>query len=403
MILTILSFATLASHLPDYKSELLARTNGGGTYNMPAYSALSNTSPSINDQGDVTFKILSAGFDQNVDRSEQSAIWLKSHKDVDGRVVYLAPKEKMIGDPEMLNSGDVLFTLFNEVANDGLFIFDVKSKSEKNIFAAKNITALSYAQATEGGGFSFRVTDSENNRSFYDWQADRLSPVVDEQSGYSYLFGPSVNLNSQWLFKARLGEKFNFSDEAPDQIVMLSPQFTSLGEKSYQKTIIAQDSDADVLSAYKSFDNSPMMTHGGFIVFTATLKDRTRVIVAVKDGKHFIAAQENINSISQIELFSAKINDNGLVVFRAKDEKGLRGIFLSNPFSLNPTVKKLVGEGDAIRADQGMAAILKRDQFPGFGGNIDINNKNEIVFSTVLVTENQKFILGSAIYKLHPL
>jgi len=403
MILTVLSLTVLTGVLPSYKSELLARTNGSSTYNMPAYSSVNNTSPSINDQGDVTFKMLSGGFDQNGDHSEQSAIWLKTNKDIDGRAVYFGPKEKLIGDPEMLDHGDILFTLFNEVSNDGLFIYETKNQVSKNIFPAKDMAALSYAQLTNDRAYVFRTTDSENNRAFYEWRSDKLWPIVDEDGGYAYLFGPSVNDHSQWLFKARLGEKFNYAEEAKDQIILLTPQFTATGEKSYQKAIVAQDSDADVLSPYKSFDNSPIVTNAGYAVFTATLKDRTRVIVAVKDGKHFVVAQEKLNNISQIEMFSPKINDNGLVVFRAKDDQGLRGIFLANPFALNPEVKKLIGEGDAIMADQGLAAILKRDQFPGFGGNVDINNNNEIVFSAVIATENHKWIYGSAIYKLQPL
>lgn len=402
MLLSILSLSLMTGFLPDYKSELLARTNGSSTYNMPGYGSISNTSPSINDQGDVTFKLLSGGIDQSGDHSQQSAIWLKTGKETDGRVIYYGPKEKFIGDPEMLGHGDILFTLFNEVSNDGLFIYETKSQVSKNIFPAKDMAALSYAQLTNDGAYVFRTTDSENNRAFYEWRTDKLWPIIEEEGGYSYLFGPSVNNRSQWLFKARLGEKYNYAEEAKDQIVLLTPQFTATGEKLYQKTVIAQDSDSDVLSPYKSFDNSPIIANAGYAVFSATLKDRTRVIVAVKDGKHYIVAQEKLNNISQIEMFSPKINDNGLVVFRAKDEKGLRAIFLANPFAESPEVKKLIGEGDAIMADHGMAAILKRDQFPGFGGNVDINNNNEIVFSAVIATENHKWIYGSAIYKLHP-
>lgn len=403
MILTCLSLTALTGLLPVYKSELLARTNGASTYNMPSYSSMNNTTPSINDQGDISFKILSGGIDQTGDHSEQSAIWLKTSKEIDGRVVYFAPKEKYIGDPEILNHGDILFTLFNEVSNDGLFIFETKAQASKNIFAAKGMAALNYAQLTNDNAYVFRTTDAENNRLFFEWRTDKLWPVADEDQGYAYLFGPSVNHRSQWLFKARLGEKFNYAEEAKDQIVLLTPQFTATGEKSYHKSVLAQDSDADVLSPYKSLDNSPMLTGAGYAVFGATLKDKTRVIIAVKDEKHFIVAQEKLNNISQIEMFSPKINDNGLVVFRAKDAKSLRGIYLANPFAPNPEIKKLVGEGDAIMADQGMAAILRRDSFPGFGGNVDINNNNEIVFSSVIATENQKWILGSAIFKLHPL
>ena len=403
MILTFLSLTALAAGLPNYKTELLARTNGSSTYNMPAYSSISNASPSINDSGDVAFEILSGGFDQNADHSEQSAVWLKSGKETDGHVVYFAPKEKMISDPEMMDNGDVLFTLFNEVSNDGLFIYQVQNQQVQNIFSPKNMRAVSYAQPAAKNEFIFRSTDEDNNRTFLEFRSGQLTSIVDEENGYSYLFGPSANKNSQWLFKARLGEKYNYSEDAVDQIVLLTPQFTAFGERAYQKTVLAQDTDADILSPYKSFDNSPGLTNAGYAVFGASLKDRIRVIVAVKDGKHFVVAQEKVNGISQIEMFSPKINDNGLVVFRAKDEKGLRGIFLANPFDANPEVRKLIGEGDAIMTDQGMMAILKRDSFPGFGGNVDINNKNEIVFSSVVATANQNFIFGSAIYKLHPL
>ena len=403
MILIFLTLTALGADLPNYKTELLARTNGSSTYNMPAYSSISNASPSINDAGDVTFEMISGGYDQNTDHREQSAIWLKRSKEIDGRTVYFSPKEKLIGDPEMTEDGDVLFTLFDEGSSDGIFIYENLVQQVRNIFSDKNIKALNNAQSAVKNEFIFRSTDEGNNRMFLELRSGRLTPVMDEEKGYSYLFGPSVNKNSQWLFKARLGEKFNYSENAADHIVLLTPQFTAFGEKAYLKTVLAQDSDADVLSPYKSFDNSPSLSNAGYAVFGVNLKDRTRAIVAVKNGKHFIVAQEKMNGISQIEMFSPKINDNGFVVFRAKDDKGLRGVFLANPFAEQPELKKLIGEGDPIMTDQGMMAILKRDQFPGFAGNVDINNNNEIVFATVVVTANQGYIFGSAIYKLHPL
>lgn len=403
MILAVLSLAAMTSTLPEYKSELLARTNGGSTYNLPAYAMVNSTSPSINDSGEVAFTVVSGGMDQNGDHSEQSAIWLKTHKNMNGRIVYFAPKEKMVSDPKMLDRGDVIFSQFDEVSSDGIFSFNSQKQVAENIFPAKNMTALNYPQATGDASYVFRSTDSENNRSFFEYRAEKLSEIVNEDSGYSYLFGPSVNEASQWVFKARVGEKFNYVEDAPDQIVLLTPHFTAFGEKSYQKTVLAQDSDSDALSPYKSFDNSPAITNAGLVVFTAMLKDRVRTIIAVKDGVHYIVAREGEDDISQIEQFSPQINDNGFVVFRAKNSKGLRGIYLANPFAGVSEVKRLLGEGDAILTDQGMSAILRRDNFPGFGGNVDINNNNEIVVSTVVATENQKWIFGTAIYKLHPL
>lgn len=403
MILAVLSAAALFSTLPEYKSELLARTNGGSTYNLPTYSMVNSTSPSINDYGEVAFTVVSGGTDLAGDHGEQAAIWLKTRKDMDGRIVYFAPKEKMVSDPKMLDRGDVIFSQFDEVSSDGIFSFNPSKQTTENIFLAKGMAAVNYPQLTGDSSYVFRSTDAENNRSFFEYRADTLSEIVNEDSGYSYLFGPNVNEASQWVFKARLGDKFNYGEEASDQIILLTPHFTAFGEKSYQKTVLAQDSDSDALSPYKAFDNSPAISNAGFVVFTATLKDRVRTIIAVKDGVHFIVAREGENDISQIEMFSPQINDNGFVVFRAKNGKGLRGIYLANPFAAKPEIKKLLGEGHSIMTDQGMGAILRRDNFPGFGGNVDINNSNEIVVSTVVATENQKWIFGTAIYKLHPL
>ena len=403
MILTILSLATSLSTLPNYKAEILARANGGSTYNLPAYAIVNSASPSINDAGEVAFKVISAGVDQSGDRSENSGLWLKTRKDLNGRIVYYSPKEKIVSDPKMLEGGQPLFTQFDEVSSEGLFAFNPDSQNVEHLVEAKNMAAVNYPQAMGDSSYAFRSTDPSSNRSFYEFRKDNLIEVVNEDQGYSYLFGPSVNEASQWVFKARLGEKYNFSEEAADQIVLLNPNFTVLGEKFYSTTVLAKDTDADVLSPYKSFDNSPSISKAGMVVFAATLKNRVRTIVAVKDNVHYVVAREGENDISKIELFSPKINDNGFVVFRAIDSKGLRSIFLANPFSSEPEVKSILTEGDSIMTDQGPAEILHRENFPAFSGHVDINNKNEIVVSLVLAIDNQKWILGTSIYKLHPL
>lgn len=404
MIKTVLSLATLLStSLPDYKAEILARTNGGNTYNLPAYASFSSASPSINNAGDVAFSVVSGGIDQFGDNSMKSGVWFKSFQDTDGRIVYYSPENKMIGDAKMLERGDVLFTQFDELSSDGIFAYSSTHQKTENIFQGKNMMAVNYPQALGNSIYAIRSMNAENGRSYFEVQGEKATEIINENKGYSYLFAPHVNEFSQWVFKVRLGERFNYSEEASDQIVLLNPQFTAFGEKSYHKVILAQDADSDILSPYKSFDNSPAISSSGLVVFSANLKNKTRVVVAVKNGQHYIVAREGENDISQIELFSPQINDNGYVVFRAKNSKGLRGIYLADPFKLIPEVKRVLGEGDPIMTDQGLAALLRRDNFPTFGGNVDINNKNEIVFSGVVATENQKYILGAAIYKLHPL
>lgn len=409
--LMVTAFAfTSESGLSDYKAELLARTNGESTYNLPSHSYMNSTSPSINDSGDVAFKIISAGFDQHADHSEQAAIWLKKHNEIYGRIVYFGPPSKMLSDANVTDHGKVLFTVFDEMKTDGLFAFDIESQKAEAVFSATKMFALSFPQSAGSGNYIFRSTDFENSRTFYEYAGGELSSVITEDSGYAYLFGPSVNQASQWVFKARLGEKNNWPEEAADQIVMLKPEFNMFGEKEYSRTVIAQDKDGNPLWPYMSFDNSPMISDSGYVVFVATIANGKRVIVAVRDEIHHVVVREGENDISEIELFSPKINDQGLVVFRAKNDSGVRGIYLAQGLGARTRdsgspheIKKLIGEGDSISADVESAVILKREGFPGFAGNVDINNRNEIVFSAILATPDHKWIYGSAVYKLHPL
>ena len=117
---------------------------------------VNSTSPSINDAGEVAFTVVSGGMGQDSDHSEQAAIWLKTRNEIDGRIVYYAPKEKMVSDPKMLDRGDVLFSQFDEVTSDGIFSFNSQKKVTENIFPAKNMSAVNYPQATGDASYVFR-------------------------------------------------------------------------------------------------------------------------------------------------------------------------------------------------------------------------------------------------------
>ena len=96
-------------------------------------------------------------------------------------------------------------------------------------------------------------------------------------------------------------------------------------------------------------------------------------------------------------MFSPKINDEGLVLFRARDNSGKRGLYLSD----GVTLKRIIGEGDEIATDLGAGKILFNPNYPGIGGEVDINNHGDIVFYCLVVSMDNKE-LGSAVYKISP-
>ena len=100
-----------------------------------------------------------------------------------------------------------------------------------------------------------------------------------------------------------------------------------------------------------------------------------------------------------IEIFSPKVNDQGQVLFRAKDELGKRGIYLADANG----VKRIISEGDEVNTDLGMGKILSNPNYPGFGGEVDMNDHGEIVFNCLLVGAKDNKEWGSAIFKISPL
>ena len=92
------------------------------------------------------------------------------------------------------------------------------------------------------------------------------------------------------------------------------------------------------------------------------------------------------------------MNDEGVVLFRAKDAEGKRALFLADETS----VKKLIREGDEIVSDQGPSKVLDNQYYPGFGGEIDMNLYGEIVFNCSLVRASDDREQGQAIFQITP-
>ena len=160
---------------------------------------------------------------------------------------------------------------------------------------------------------------------------------------------------------------------------------------------IAFDKDTNTSSKYLRFGNSLSLSKDGSIAFIGVLADSKKVIVVSKDKVLSNFAVEGLNNILEIEMFTPKINDQGQVVFRARDINGKRGIYLADGSS----VKRIIGEGDDIVTDLGNGKILFNPNYPGIGGEVDMNNLGEIVFYCLVVSSDDKE-LGSAIYKIIP-
>lgn len=387
--------------LPEYNApEILARANIKDGYNLPPMSFLNNTSPVINDRGDVVFKLLA------VEGQNNQALWIKSADEQNGKIVYVAPDERFLTEPEAISeNGKIAFNLYDEGVTEGLFVMDIKTQKVDQVLAPDNlqIQYYTYPQLKNNGHIYFRGTDDNNDRVFYDFTGKNLNKIIAEgveSSGIksSYLFRPSVNDSGAIAFKSRMGERGQWDESSPDSILLLTP---SIDPKSPAPkiTTIARDKDSDPRSPFLGFGNSVSLSKHGVISFTATTLESKKEIILAKDGELKTVAMEGMNGISEIETFASKVNDKGLVLFRAKDTEGKRGLYLASIEG----VKRLIGEGDEVMTDVGAGKILTNPNYPGFGGEVHMNEKGEIVFYCLIVSHPDSKELGSAVFKLSPL
>lgn len=375
------------------KPTMLARANITDGFNLPSMSFLNNTSPIINNRGDVTFKVMSTGEDS------AQGVWYKSGKEENGKIIYSAPDMRFVTDPNLNDQGKIAFNLYDEGITDGVFTLNGDTAAVEQTIIPENddIAFYTYPQILTDGRIYFRGTDQENARTFYQYDGKLKKVIAEGVSAFgqksSYLFKPSMNDNGAMSFKRRIGEKGEWDEFKGDEILLLKPNGSN-----YESVVVAKDKDSDPQSVFKGFANSTSLSKNGMVAFVAYLDDESKALILYKDGVSKNLVTEKVDQISEIEMFSPKVNEHGTVLFRAKDMLGARGIYLAD----NSGVKRIIGEGDEVETDLGPAKILSNPNYPGFGGEVDMNDHGEIVFYCLIVGAKDNKEWGSAVFKISP-
>lgn len=393
LFLLVLSTQTFAT-VPEYNApELLARANISDGFNLPPMSFLSNTSPEINNRGDITFKLMAFNGENN------QGIWVKLGSEESGKIIYTAPDMRFITEPNLNDQGKIAFNLYDEGITDGVFVLNTDTTNVEHVLKPESddIAFYTYPQVLTNGKIYFRGTNQENARTFYQYDGSLKTIIAEGTSAYgqksSYLFKPYMNDFGSMVFKRRLGETGEWDESNGDEILLLKANGVS-----YDSIVVAKDKDSDPQSMFKGFTNSASLSKNGMVAFTAFLEDSTKAIILYKDGVSKNLARENADDISEIELFSPKINEQGQILFRAKNMDGKRGLYVADAAG----VKRIVGEGDEVMTDLGVGKILSNPNYPGFGGEVDMNDHGEIVFYCLVVGAKDNKEWGSAIYKISP-
>ena len=386
------SVSTLTSTLYDVP-ELLARANVNDGFNLPPMSYINNSTPAINDRGDVAFKVLS------IESTQTQGVWGKLKSDTAGKIFVTAPDERFVTDPELNNKGEIVYSLFDEGITDGVFVFNLETLEETQLIdpSRYQIAYYTYPQILDNGTIYFRGTNEKNDRTVYKFQNNQLTSIFTEGQSVqsnsaklptSYLFRPNFNQKGAMAIKMRFGKRYDWGEDLVDAMVLV-------GEDN-KPIVKALDLDGDELSQFKGLSNTVSLNNLSQMVFIGFLADGKKGIYRANDLDVQRVAFEGDSQISEIEYFTPKIIDSGEIYFRAKDHEGKRGIYLYT----NDVVVRLIGEDDVVETDLGQAKILWNKFYPGLSGDLDVNQNGDVVFHALLVNKEDGREIGAGIFQM---
>lgn len=388
----VLSFITTAFFVaaawvitfPAWAQEpvLLARSGPADGFRMPANTGFADSTVDLNNNGQATIRITS------LPPLAQRGIWLGDV--AAGAVVVSGSGDWLFTDSRLNDEGRVAWTRTFSTA-DGIYQYDPLNNIDFLWTTAPfGSSGWGSPAVNNSSQLGYRASFA-NGQVWVSWAAatgelfHAIETGLDPASPYAFLFTPAFNNNRQIAGKARLGGTAN---SQPDQILRT--------ESNGVATVLAQDADALPGSLFTGFDNSVAFNDGGEVAFIANLTSPSARAVfrtVMEDPQE--VAREGENGVASIEFFAPRMNNSGLVVFRAIDDAGNRAIWLADGISVTP----LVTAGDVVMTDIGPARIQSPTGGPVFSGGIDVNDNGEVAFVAVLTEpDNANALLGLGLF-----
>lgn len=369
------------SEIPDAFShlELIFRSGQFDGFNIAAGSRISNSLVRVSEGGDVAITL------KGIEYTADFGIWRYDSFLGSGSVVYRAPNERLISNPEFTPDGGLLFGQYDLGVNDGILKLDV-NQGVSTVIDPKNLKRgdfTSNAIQLEDSSYILKTKSAEDGQAIVLVDGGAEKELISEGNGPSYIFSPSCTLKGLCALKLRMGALGEWEESRPDHIVVF--------DQHSERVLLRDD-----LGYADSFNNNVGVNDQGDVVVIAALNKEARII-ATKMGKPItIAIANEANDIKEFETFAPVINNHGEVAFRAIDWRGKRSLYFFNGDKLT----KVLSEGDIVPTDRETGRIEERDGWPGFSSGLVLTDKSELYFHAQLWNKSVDKNLGAALYRL---
>jgi len=366
------------------RSNLLVNDNG---WNLPPGSSFNSISASINADAQVAFRVQVVP-DAGDPGLSRPGVWLGAHGV--GGLVYTGDIDALIDNEACINdAGDVTFTISSTGSGNSLYLYDASAGSASAI-GTLPVIPNSYGSPclNAAGDIGFQANFS-SGRAY----AARIGATTQIYAGdanvvpgspWTYLYTPSFNASG--LIVAKVAT-------SPD--LFSAVEIRAFHSDGTSQRLLANQA-TDALSPYSKFDNSLALAGNGAIAVIATRVADNRRVVLRSDGATTteIAAVDPAGTILELDSFAPAIDDAGRVAFRARDANG-QAIYLGDGSSLI----RVIGNGDAVDTDRGVAQLGQHDSSAVFAGRPAINTHGDIAFvAGVYPQGNNQIEWGSGVF-----
>ncbi len=367
----VLATGTASAQVPAYdtlqlqaRSNLIVNDNG---WNLPPGSSFNSITATINDTGQVAFPVQLVPIDGNLSDTAPG-IWLGS--DGTGDIATLLPSES-IGDRIAINGlGELAYYGFGDAYT--LRRWDPVGGERQVGTSPLFPTGIGAVSLSDDGVIGWRgsftggqaLVSTLGTSSSLHAQSTGLDPT----STYAFLYTPSMNASRL------VAAKVNVGSTTPAEIRVFAADGTS--------TRVVADTSLDPTSPFDRFDNSLAFSDSGSIaVVLRVANGAVRAVYRFDplDGGGYAATEiarvQAAGTIRELDAFPPDVNDDGLVVFRARDAAG-QAIYVGD----GSTLVRVVGQGTVVDTDLGAGQVGQHDTSPIFSGAPTINAAGAVAF-----------------------
>lgn len=382
LLLPVLLASVCSAAVPAYQTfELQARSNllvNDDGWNMPPGSSFNSISASINSDGVVAFPVQIVPINGNQSNTGVG-LWSGLHGVGEIVVLHELPIEGISSQVSINTAGQVAYYTHDGGTNYRLRRFD-PADGQSVLINTLPITpsTIGSTSINDTAVIGYRAGLGSGNGLASTGAGSSVLHAVDSnvQPGpIAFIYTPTMNAQRKLACKVSIGD-FNHNE------------IRSFSADGSHVTLVV-DSATDAASPFLRFDNGLAYNDNGQIAVALSLvAGNVRAIYRFTPTSRGmigeeIAREETAGTIRGIESFAPAMNNDGLVVFRARDANG-QAIYAGDGQSL----RRVIGKGDPVATDLGPARIGQHidnpNAWPIFSGAPGINDSGDIAFIAAL-------------------